>query len=196
MLAYKAWRESAARFGVSGLALLWIGLIFVVLQPGRAHANAADTSVPSSDMRCTRDSFGRCSSSSRWHWGSVVCSRSAPAGPSDHARPASEPDQTLDGPRVDRPARGRRLGPSSCVDRRLRVAVGSRKLSGWRGVAVLSALERRRHGDICDGVRALDGGVAVRLPHLPRVSPRFFCISSSLKCRPCEPFRRSTCCNS
>jgi ABC-2 type transport system permease protein len=47
MLAYKAWRESAARFGVSGLALLWIGLVFVVLQPGRVQAtNAADTYVP------------------------------------------------------------------------------------------------------------------------------------------------------
>jgi ABC-2 type transport system permease protein len=46
MLAYKAWRESAARFGVSVLALLWIGLVFVVLQPGRVGASAADTYVP------------------------------------------------------------------------------------------------------------------------------------------------------
>lgn len=45
MLAYKAWRESAARFGVSAITLLWIGLVFVVLQPGRLDANP-DTYVP------------------------------------------------------------------------------------------------------------------------------------------------------
>jgi ABC-2 type transport system permease protein len=46
MLAYKAWRESAARFGVGASALLWIGLVFVVLQPGRVGVNASDTYVP------------------------------------------------------------------------------------------------------------------------------------------------------
>lgn len=46
MLAYKAWRESATRFGISALALLWIGVVFVVLQPGRVGATAVDTYVP------------------------------------------------------------------------------------------------------------------------------------------------------
>jgi ABC-2 type transport system permease protein len=41
MLAYKAWRESRSRFLISGLALIWFALVFVVLQPGRGGASYA-----------------------------------------------------------------------------------------------------------------------------------------------------------
>ena len=46
MLIYKAWRESRARFGVSVVALLWISVVFVVLQPGRDDAHVPHTYLP------------------------------------------------------------------------------------------------------------------------------------------------------